>query len=89
MLVSLIYFLGGHRACVRELSAEPCMHAWPFLNYATCYDKSTMSAWFSRELCHPFDTEIVQWIDDANPRNKLSTAIEAGPYTWAATKDDW
>ena len=43
-------------SCVRELSAEPCLHVWAFMHLTKCYDKAHMAAWFSRELCHPFDT---------------------------------
>jgi hypothetical protein len=63
-------------SCLRELSAEPCMHVWPFLRLsAQCFDKTSMSPWFSRELCHPFDTEIVDWVDAANPGTPLSPLL--------------
>lgn len=63
-------------SCTREISAEPCMHVWSFLRLsAQCFDKTTMSPWFSRELCHPFDTELVEWVDAANPETPLSPLL--------------
>lgn len=63
-------------SCVTEISAEPCMHVWPFLRLsAQCFNKTTMSPWFSRELCHPFDTELVEWVDAANPEMPLSPLL--------------
>ena len=62
-------------SCVRELSSEPCMHVWPFLHLTQCFDKTSMSPWFSRELCHPFDVEMVDWVDKANPKSPLSELL--------------
>ena len=70
-------------ACFREMSSEPCMHVWSFLplqrllgaGREACYDKRTMSAWFSRAMCHPFDTEIISDFSAANPSIELAALL--------------